>query len=97
MNELLARLTNLSYDLFGVILPGIVMSLFICLWWTALGPLAPLWTYGAVPELAVATARTMIDSLSVAVGVGIAIPALAVWYFLGHLLLWIARSGTPDP
>jgi hypothetical protein len=97
MNELLARLTNLSYELFGVILPGIVMSLFICLGWTAPGPLVPLWTYGAVPELTVATARIMIESLSVAVGIGIAIPALAVWYFLGHLLLWIARSGTPDP
>ena len=97
MSELLAKLTNLSYEFFGVILPGIIVTLFIILWWTALGPLAPRWTYGTVPQLTVDSARSMIDSLSIATGLGAGIPALAVAYFVGHILLWVARSGKADP
>jgi hypothetical protein len=96
MNELLAKLTNLSYEFFGVILPGLVGSLFIYLWWSALGPLPPLWTNGTIPEMTLETTQGIIDSLSVAVGVGITIPSLAVSYFIGHILLWIARSGSSD-
>ena len=49
VNELLATLTNLSYELFGVVLPGIVASIFILLYWITLGPVAPFWTCGIIP------------------------------------------------
>ena len=96
MNELLATLTNLSYELFGVILPGIVASIFILLYWIALGPVAPLWTSGIIPAFTMTNLQALFDSLSLASGIGVAIPLLAIWYFLGHILLWIARSGKAD-
>src|SRR5688500_11960344 len=96
MSELLAKLTNFGYELTGIILPGVIAILFLLLWWTALGSLVPIWTGGAVPEFTVATARGIIDSLSVAAGVGIAIPTIAACYFAGHLVHWIARSGKPN-
>ena len=40
--------------------------------------------------------QALFDSLSLASGIGVAIPLLAIWYFLGHILLWIARSGKAD-
>jgi len=93
MNELLAKLTNLGYELFGVLIPGLIALLFILIWWNALGALAPLWTSDVVPELTVATARSIVDSFNVASGIGVAIPAFAICYFAGHILLWISRSG----
>lgn len=96
MNELLAKLTNLSYEFFGVILPGIVASLFMILCWIAVGPLAPYWTCDTIPAFTITTLPRLIDSLSLASGIGVVIPLLAIWYFLGHILLWIARSGASD-
>lgn len=96
MNELLGKLTNLSYEFFGVILPGTVASVFIVLCWIALGPLAPFWTDDIVPKFTITTLQRLFDSLSLASGIGVAIPLLAIWYFLGHILLWIARSGDSD-
>lgn len=93
MTELLAKLINFGYELFGVILPGIIVILFFLLWWTALGPLASVWTGGAIPEFNAETAGSIIDSLNVATGIGVAVPLFAGCYFAGHLLLWIARSG----
>src|SRR6266851_5490131 len=93
MNELLAKITNLSYELFGVLIPGLIAALFFLLWWNALGALAPYWTSDAIPELTVSTARSIVESLSVASGIGVAVPAFAVCYFAGHILLWISRSG----
>lgn len=96
MNELLAKLTNFGYELTGIFLPGLIAILFLLLWWTALGPLIPFWTGGNVPEFSVETARGIIESLSVAAGIGVAIPLIAACYFSGHLLHWIARSGKPN-
>lgn len=93
MSELLSKLTNFGYELTGVILPGIIAILFFLLWWTALGPMASVWTGGEVPEFSVETARGIIDSLSAATGIGVAIPLFAACYFAGHLLHWVARSG----
>src|SRR5438128_2304908 len=96
MNELLAKFTNLSYELLGVLIPGLIAALFFLLWWSALGGLAPYWTSDAVPELTVSTFRSIVESLSVASGIGVAVPVVAVCYFAGHILLWISRSGGAD-
>src|SRR5262245_18605202 len=93
MNELFAKLTNLGYELFSVLIPGFILALFAILWWNALGPLAPYWTSGAVPELTAVTARKIADSLNAPSGAGVGIVVLAICYFAGHILLWIARTG----
>jgi hypothetical protein len=49
MDEFLAKLTNLRYEFLGVIVPGIIAALFLGMWWAALGPIAPLWSFKFVP------------------------------------------------
>ncbi|WP_148264715.1 hypothetical protein [Collimonas fungivorans] len=93
MNELFAKLTNLSYEIFGVFLPGMVTSMFAILLWAALGNLAPYWTHDVLPIFVLDTLRALINSLNVASGIGAGIPILGIWYFLGHIILWIGRSG----
>lgn len=92
MNELLARLTNFSYELFGVLLPGVVASLFGLLLWSALGPLVPTWSFNNLPEFSISELGVLLNALGVATGIGTLIPLIVIWYFLGHLLLWIAKS-----
>jgi hypothetical protein len=96
MDEFLAKLTNLSYEFLGVIVPGIIAALFLGMWWAALGPIAPLWSCEFVPQLTSNKASGIVESLSLKTGIGAAVPGLAIAYFLGHILLWIARSGEPD-
>jgi len=96
MNELLARLVDLSYEFFGVLMPGVIATLFLCLWWAALGQLAPSWTSGVVPELDVDLAASAIQSFSNATSLAVIILILIVWYLIGHLILWFARSGKSD-
>src|SRR5207237_10683895 len=76
-----------------VLIPGFVLALFAILWWKALGPVVPSWTQGLIPELTAETARTIANSLNAPTGTGVGIVALAVCYFAGHILLWIARAG----
>jgi hypothetical protein len=96
MDEFLAKLTNLSYEFLGVIVPGIIAALFLGMWWAALGPIASLWSFEFVPQLTSNNASGIFESLSLKTGIGVAVPGLAIAYFLGHILLWIARSGEPD-
>lgn len=96
MNELLGKLTNLSYEFFGVIVPGIVTSVFVVLFWSALGQLAPFWSSDAIPEFTIKKLQDLMDSPSIPRGIGVLVSLIAIWYFFGHILLWIARSGKPD-
>lgn len=96
MNELLGKLTNLGYEFFGTIVPGVLAVLLLILWWAALGPLPDVWTRGLIPGLTIQTARDIMksmDSLTAATGIGVVVPLLASCYFAGHLLHWLARSG----
>lgn len=92
---LFAKLTNLGYEFFGIVLPGLVCWVFIGLWWVALGPVAAYWTGGAVPVFQFAHVRATIEGLSTPLVVAAAVPALVSVYFLGHVLHWLARSGNP--
>lgn len=93
MDQLLARLTNFSYELFGVFVPGAIALLFATAWWGAIGPLAAQWTDGWAPALTVAGIGEWINSLNSALGIGIGIPLFIASYFVGHFLLWASRSG----
>lgn len=96
MDKLLARLTNLSYDFFGIFLPGLIFSMFIFLWLGALGPV--LTTIG-IPELSVSLLLGWAKELKDQEEAKIILVALLLlfWYFLGHLLHWVARSGPKLP
>ena len=96
MDQIVAKLTNLGYEVFGIILPGIIAAIFLSMWWSALGPIAPFWTSGIVPQLQSDNASRIIESISMKTGIGIAFPLAVITYFLGHILLWIARSGKPS-
>jgi hypothetical protein len=96
VNEILTKLTNLSYEFFGVILPGFVGFMFLVFWWIALGPVAPKWTWGVIPQFTVQNASSIADSLNKATGVGTAVPIVLAAYFVGHIILWIGRSGKAD-
>lgn len=93
MGELITKLAELGYELFSVIIPGIILSLFFLAWWYALGTMAPLWTSDILPELTIETFRTLVGSISSEGGIGLAIPIITMIYLIGHVLHWIARSG----
>lgn len=94
MEQLLAKLTNLSYEVLGVLLPGIIFLMLLVFWWASLGGLAPFISDGFFPQLTSSNAAEIVESISVQTGIGIAAPAVLAAYFLGHLLHWIGRSGT---
>lgn len=96
MNDLSAMVRNLSYEIFGVILPGLIAELFFVVWWIALGSAAPILTFGLLPQLTSSTATKLVESLTVNTGIGIAVPGIVVAYFAGHILHWVGRSSTPD-
>jgi hypothetical protein len=96
MDQLIAKITSLSYEIFGVFLPGFIAAIFGIAWWAGVGDLAPRWTFGTVPRLTYATAETMLKGLDVRLGIGIAIPLIVLCYFLGNTLVWVSRSGRPD-
>jgi hypothetical protein len=45
MSEFFAKLHSLSYEFFGILMPGIVGLIFFAIWWMALGDLACFWTW----------------------------------------------------
>jgi len=96
MDTLLSKLTNLAYEVFGVILPGLFGLVLAGLLWGALGPVIELWSFSYVPELN-ASMLSKIDGLSGA-SRAVAISCLVVaLYFLGHALNWISRGIPPKP
>lgn len=96
MDELIAKLKNLGYEVFGIILPGLIGEIFFLIWWFGLGANSLSYTFGVFPELTLSRASGFIQSLTTNTGIGIAIPSLIVAYFTGHILNWIGRSATAD-
>lgn len=84
MEALSAKLTNLSYEIFGILAPGLIGSLFLLSFWWSLGTIPSSVTRGGIPDLHYWEIRSfsynLFDLLSV----------LAVSYFIGHLLFWLA-------
>jgi hypothetical protein len=94
MDTLLSKLTNLAYELFGVILPGIFALVSIGLLWAALGPVIEIWSAARIPALS-SDLLGRIDTLDGAARVAAASCLAASLYLLGHALNWISR-GVPD-
>jgi hypothetical protein len=92
MSELFGKLTNLSYEFFGVLMPGVIAHIFFLVAWAAMGPLAPVISLGGLPQLRFVDLVSFIDSAKTERGIGMLLLLLVGWYFLGHLVLWISRS-----
>jgi len=95
MSEFLAKLSNLSYELFGVILPGFIVSLILLVVWVAVGPAIEVLAFSSIPAFSMAQLKTFLDALSLVSGISVIVPLLVIWYFLGNILLWIVRGGAP--
>ncbi len=97
MDQLLGKLTNLGYEFFGILLPGLIAEFFLLLFWGAVGELAPACTWHVVPCCTLAALANLIGQVNAAVGwAGLMLP-LTVAYFFGHGLHWIGRkSGAPS-
>lgn len=100
MDTLLSKLTNLAYEIFGVILPGVLATVLVGLLWAALGPVIVLWSFSCVPVLDTGLLDE-VDALSGSRQIAAISCLLVVVYFLGHALNWISRgrpsgSGIPD-
>ena len=96
MDQILAKIVNLSYELLGIYLPGFIFGLFILLVWWGVGDLPPVLTHGAVPSLTLDWIDAVVKKLDVKLGIGIAIPGVICSYFLGTFLVWVSRSGRAD-
>jgi hypothetical protein len=94
MDTLLSKLTNLAYELFGVILPGIFALVSIGLLWAALGPVVEFWSASRIPSFS-ANLLSRIDTLDGSARVAAASCLIVSLYLLGHALNWISR-GVPD-
>jgi hypothetical protein len=96
MNELLGKITNLSYEVFGVFLPGLVLTLFLILYWAAMGSAAPFLSLYVVPAFPPSNTWHLNEALT-SIGEAIVFTCvLAVWYLFGHLLMWVSRGGRAD-
>ena len=93
MDALIGKLTNLGYEFFGILLPGGLAIIMWSLLWTAADDVVPWMTGDAVPELTLSEAM---DAIGQAIGWSAFLSILlmiAVAYFVGHLLTWVARGG----
>jgi hypothetical protein len=94
MDTLLSKLTNLAYELFGVILPGVFALVSLGLLWAALGPVIEFWSVSLIPVLN-DSLLGKIDALTGSAQVAAASCLVAALYLLGHALNWISR-GVPE-
>lgn len=96
MDSLLGKLTDLGYELFGVVIPGLITSIFLVVWIVALGSLVPRWTFGVVPHVRLPELATVIDAAPGGRGAVYLILTLIVWYFLGHAVNWSSKARPKD-
>jgi len=95
MNEFLSRLADLAYEVFGVVMPGVVAALLLVGWCFALGPLVPVFSAGVIQELTLNGILSFVRSLTWDIEIVVAVPLLAAVYFLVTCCCgWPARQGT---
>ncbi|WP_439609602.1 hypothetical protein [Hydrogenophaga sp.] len=93
MDQILSKLTNLGYEVFGIFIPGVIFGLFLLFWWIGLGSIAPYVTNGFLPEMNLSKAADTIEKFGARSGIGAAALFLISTHFLGHVLQRISRSG----
>jgi hypothetical protein len=91
MDQLISKLTSLSYEIFGIFVPGFVFILFFMWTWWACDTLTPTLTLGYLPPLHYANAHDGV--LNVELRFGLVVFLAIASYFLGHLMFWLSRIG----
>jgi hypothetical protein len=94
MNELLAKLVDVTYELFGVLIPGVITSAFLLLWLLEAQPLLT-WIFGSGVCLDPRHVLTWLNS-SEKNGLISLLALLVGWYLLGQVLLSSSRHSVPD-
>ncbi len=92
MNELLGKLTNLSYELFGIIIPGAIITLFFAVWLASMGNIPALIISNDFPILTISKISEIIAKTFSDKGFGILIPLILSWYIFGHITQWFSSS-----
>lgn len=91
MEEIAAKLTNLSYEIFGIILPGAIGLAFFIIYWWSLGSIPPRISQGTIPEMTYSFLRNInFDATDAAMG-------LILIYFIGHIIFWLSRNHSKKP
>lgn len=96
MSDLIGKLTNLSYELFGIIIPGAIITLFFAIWLASLGNIPSLLISSEFPILTISKIVEIIGSSFSENGFGIFLPLLLSWYIFGHITQWFSRYSSRD-
>lgn len=95
MDVFLGKLTHLAYEFFGLLLPGVLASVFLVLTWIALGSLVPIWSSQSLPAFS-PELLTKVERLSTVKAGVLTFGIVVASYFLGHIILWPSRR-KPKP
>jgi len=91
MDQFLGKLINLSYEFFGIFLPGFFMIIFLFLWWWALGPLAPILTADFLAPINWNRIIDVADKINTKNITAEILFVVLASYFLGHFLHLISH------
>lgn len=94
MDQIIAKLTNLSYELFGIFIPGVIFLLFLTWWYWCAADLAPLLTFNYMAPLRFEGVQAGDLVFPDEIKLGFVIYVAVAAYFLGHLLNWFGRIGS---
>ncbi|MEW6312061.1 MAG: hypothetical protein AB1532_14110, partial [Pseudomonadota bacterium] len=94
MNELAGKITNFSYEVFGIIIPGAVITLFLGIWLASLGNIPVILVSDDFPILTITSITDLINRTFTDKGFGILVPLFLSWYMLGHITQWFSRSSS---
>jgi hypothetical protein len=92
MDTLLSKLTDLAYEFFGVILPGLIFALFLTFFWISVGPMLPTLTCGHIQELTLRQIDWFESDLTATRRSELLVLLVVLCYFLGQFLNWISRG-----
>lgn len=93
MDQLFSKLTSLSYELFGIFVPGFILSLFLVWWWWCVGDLSLIVSFGYLPVIGMRGVSQGFGLVPDEIKLGLVVYIVVVSYFLGHLINWVGRSG----
>lgn len=96
MDQLFAKLTNLSYEVFGILIPGVIFLMFMAWSMWCASELMPVLTFGYVAPFGVRGVASGFALFPDEFKWGFVIYVSVAAYFLGHLLHWVGRLGSAD-
>lgn len=92
MDQLLAKFTNFGYEVWGIIVPGLIFLLFMTFAWWCSGSVISFLTFGYVSTAGVEGVSSFLSLLNEEIKAGLFAGLAVSAYFSGHLLHWISRS-----